>query len=849
MSCLNDETLVALAEGELDPQRRFDALRHVDACPTCAALMGAAARLAGGEELDLGRYELVEEVGAGGMGRVFLAWDPALERDVAVKVVAADALDPKRGTMRLVGEAKALARLNHPAIVKVFDVVERDGSVFIAMEFLRGRTLGGWLARGPGQDEIARVFATAGAALAAAHDAGLIHRDFKPANVIVRDDGEPVVVDFGLARSWEADASVSEGIGRDRRTTAFAGTPVYMAPEQYSGMASAASDQYAFCLTYLEAMARRFPFDIDDMAALRRAKQRRSLCEGVLDGVPSRARQVLLRGLEPDPSRRWPSMRAALAALRPRERRALVLGAGVGGAALVAGALALTQSDGVDCSRAAGRVTEVWNTERADALRVAFEGVGAARVGARFIDDVGGRAAALGDGYRGACQARHVDDVLDDATFDERVRCYDRQVRRIAAALSAAERLEPAEADRAVSLLEGEPDPDRCTDPQFLAAAGEGPSDPQTAASVEAIEDAIARGRMEVRLARYREAAPILEDALAQARTIDHEPTLALATTQLAICLRKLDDPRAKDLAIEGHRQARLVGDYANAVKAALELVHISRRRGRLTEAAQWAEEAAADAERTGSRRSKARVLEARGSIALRTNDFEEADRLNAEVLRIFAETEPDSRAYATTLTERAVIRRRQERFDAALEDLHAAEAILTRLYGADSATLTIVVGELGSVHALMGEVDKALPYRRRAYELAVRKAGPHSRVAFTGRVGLGMGLRQTGRYAEAEAELRGALAVLDKIQHGPREAGLGWVALGKVLALQDKYNAAYDAFDRALGLFGAMEESATRTDLTGMTLEQLGSVETARGNEAEAKAFRERARELGQPI
>jgi len=208
---------------------------------------------AGERRLLLGRFALVRQIGQGGMGVVYTALDELLGRAVAIKMIRADRAGAV-AVARILREAQALARLSHPNVVQLHDVRTADGQIFLAMEYVPGRTLRAWLEQRPGRAEILARFAEAGRGLAAAHAAGLVHRDFKPDNVLVGDDGRVRVVDFGLvaadepARATLVDAAPDPGASDTlTRAGAVVGTPAYMAPEQLRGEAAdARSDQFAF---------------------------------------------------------------------------------------------------------------------------------------------------------------------------------------------------------------------------------------------------------------------------------------------------------------------------------------------------------------------------------------------------------------------------------------------------------------------------------------------------------------------------------------------------------------------------------------------------------------------------
>jgi eukaryotic-like serine/threonine-protein kinase len=306
-----------------------------------------AARLFGATPQKIGRYSILETLGSGGMGLVYRAHDPQLDRAIALKLLNADWSTPE-GSRRMHREARAMARLSHPNVVQVYEVGQYRERVFLAMEYVEGETLGAWLERGPSQARILALFLAVGAGIAAAHGAGVVHRDLKPSNILVDTAGRPRVADFGLActeiRVHDEQVTTLEERGDPRATitevSPVVGTPRYMAPEQYEGRpATARSDQYGFCVMLWEALCGELPVHEpcpDALAGPRnwtlRPPPRRAR-------LPRRVRGALARGLERDPSRRWSTMSDLLAALSHRSwlRRhrwivvALALGAGLTG--------------------------------------------------------------------------------------------------------------------------------------------------------------------------------------------------------------------------------------------------------------------------------------------------------------------------------------------------------------------------------------------------------------------------------------------------------------------------------------------------------------------------------------
>ena len=276
----------------------------------------------------IGRYELRERLGAGAMGVVWRARDPELGRDVAVKELARPSATL---TTRLVREARAMAKLNDVHVVSVYDVGVSDGATYIAMELVAGKTLRAWQAGGRRAiAEIVRAYVAAGRGLAAAHAAGIVHRDFKPDNVLVGDDGRVRVTDFGLAGGGFDEGPTGRAELDVSGAAAVIGTPAYMAPEQFAGgHVDARTDQFSFCVALYEALYGERPFDGKTLALLRR-----SVCEGRVRAAPEHTRvsrglrAILRRGMSVRPGDRYPTMEHLLAELgrdraRPWRRTAI----------------------------------------------------------------------------------------------------------------------------------------------------------------------------------------------------------------------------------------------------------------------------------------------------------------------------------------------------------------------------------------------------------------------------------------------------------------------------------------------------------------------------------------------
>ncbi|HVE82792.1 MAG TPA: serine/threonine-protein kinase, partial [Myxococcales bacterium] len=444
MSCLDENTLVALLERSLPRDELERATAHLDKCANCRKLVSAMAswyapepwqqrtepvkvaiathfdrppsqggeaapraRPAAAGELGPGtrvdRYLLLRSIASGGMGVVFAAYDPELDRRLAIKFLRSQVREPIDDA-RLLREAQVMARLSHPNVVQLYDVGLYGDRVFLVMELVEGSTLRHWLSkRRRSRAEVMEVLLAAGRGLAEAHRAGVVHRDFKPENVLVGEDGRARVMDFGLARAYRGSAilSISQdphsgmSVGQLTQPGVVMGTPGYMAPEQLAGgRGDARSDQFAFCCALYEALAGARPYtgtSLDDyMASMASARQVKPLPPL----VPARVRRAVMRGLALDPKQRFPSMDVLLDALHlPFWRRLSWKQQAAAGGALAAAAVAAVALAGLGPGRrCAGQVEaleEIWSPSRRAAVVAALSpesGVGPAQAAAAALD-------------------------------------------------------------------------------------------------------------------------------------------------------------------------------------------------------------------------------------------------------------------------------------------------------------------------------------------------------------------------------------------------------------------------------------------------------------------------------
>ena len=492
----------------------------------------------------VGRFLVIRTLGAGGMGVVAEAYDPELDRRVALKLLKSDHARLDSQT-RLLREAQAMARLSHPNVVQVYDVGVVGDQVFIAMELVRGQTLGAWLdARPRGWREVVRVFIDAGRGLAAAHAAGLVHRDFKPDNVLLAADGRVCVADFGLAREEHDEASSASDNPGERKlladtltaTGAVMGTPVYMSPEQHRGeVAGPASDIFSFCVALFEALHGARPFAGDTLVALANNVMQGAVVPAPAGrGVPAWLDAVVRRGLAARPEDRFPGFDALLTELGrdPAASRRRWLGAatlGLGAAAL--GFALQTNLVGEVCTGGAARIAEVWDEAAMTRVR---ERIGALPASERAASEpriLGGLTtyanqwAAM---HTEACLAHHRGEH-SVTVFDARTRCLEDRRAALAEAVDVIAGGDAATLRRAGLVVAKLPPLAHCEDIAALTAEIAPPEHPAVAAAVVGLRQRLARAQVLATAGRERDAITAAVAVRAEAEHLDYPPLIAEA--------------------------------------------------------------------------------------------------------------------------------------------------------------------------------------------------------------------------------------------------------------------------------------------------------------------------------
>lgn len=692
----------------------------------------------------IGRYAIERLIGAGGMGSVFVAHDPALGRRVAIKV-----LQRPRGEdalMRVRREGRALAQLGHPHVVEVFEVGVHCERPFIVMELVEGSSLRRWLAnRSRSWREIVGVFVQAGEGLAAAHACGLLHLDFKPDNVLVRDDGHAKVADFGLARplTLVTDAITPEVDGPAvAETVDRGGTPEYMAPERWrAGGVDARADIFSFCVALWEALCGQRPFQADTPQGLRAA-----ILAGDVTELPNdrRAPRSVLRllegGMGRDPSSRPPAMSTLVDALRRElsSRRPTV--ALAVGAVLFAGAVAAPTDELTPCPRSAA--SETWNAQRAGVRDALLE------TGLAHARDTWERAdAALLDWARLHDGASAAACELAAEERSSTARCLEDGLSELHGLVAALRTADAEVVRRTLSAIDALAPADRCTDAS---------SDPRWA--VAGVEIAGIRERRAaivalVRAGRFAEALPAVRalelDAAAAPTALRAEITFERGRLE-----RELGDmTSAESTLIQVEALAVELGLDGLAAAAEIELIDVSMsRHGSAEVALGWARRAEASLARAGVddwRRSYA-LERARATVHAEAGDVPAARSAFERAARHLEGHDAQSLVGQLKYNLGLLLQNTEELEEAEVALREALDAI-EHSRGRRYYLWGLASCELGATLVDRGRPDEGLVLIERGVEVLVEVFGEGNPKTLTVMFNYAGALVQVGRFADAE--------------------------------------------------------------------------------------------------
>lgn len=660
----------------------------------------AQARLFGGRApaVVVGRFELLEPLGAGGMGTVYAARDRELDREVALKFLHARVgVSPSELRRLLRREAQALAAISHPNVVEVHTIEEVDEHVFIVMEHVHGRTLRAWVQEtAPDRTQIVEAFAAMADALDAAHRAGIVHGDFKPENVIVADDGRARILDFGLAHQVSRIVALSRGEDEDAGdTTSTGGTIAYAAPEQLAGAPrDDHSDQFSFFVTLYEVLTGELPPQSPASEGHARSGE-----------LPPALRRLVVRGLSRSPDDRWPSMATVRDRLQGSRRPGLQVAAVVAVGALAAAGLVVLRPSPSACTPPT--LDGIWDAATTEDIRAAFmatEAPGAADASVRARSGLEHWAAEW------TREARLLCDLPSDERAPRRG-CLESGRRAFGSLVATLRTSETTTLGRVDDALRELVPPRECSHPT------EAPLPPE-------VHEALAEARVLQAAGRYADGIEVLTsvgprvDALGGAARVRHHYRLGELLAE---------DGRyeaAADVLTKAYHEAIELGDDARAGSAAAYLVAVvGERQGKHAEGLEWGRHAEAALGRVASDPDVLAPLHNNlGGVHYRLGDFEEAHRRFELAAELWSDLYgDDSVEVATALDNVGAVLGELARPEPALEAIARALAIHERHGGPQHPDVAISLHNSANILEKMGRYDEARPQLERA--LAIRIA------------------------------------------------------------------------------------------------------------------------------
>jgi serine/threonine protein kinase/tetratricopeptide (TPR) repeat protein len=783
MQCPGLEAWTAFVEGSAPQDTTLEL--HLDTCGRCARVLALFAQLGSDAEtrplvLDaalrrgqsVDRYIILDVIGAGGMGVVYSAYDPELRREIALKLLHPDPAGTAQSQQRLQREAQALARISSPNVVVIYDVGTIEERVFIAMELVVGGTLRHWLAIRPRRwREVVAVLIQAGRGLAAAHRAGVVHRDVKPENILVGDDGRVHVTDFGLARSY-AEPVPPPFATRDARPLqktswpsehAIAGTPAYIAPEQlHHHPADARSDQYSFCVTLYEALHGHRPGG-----------------DAVSSSAPGYVGRTLARGLLPRPEDRFPSMDALLAALdrRPRRLRHLALPGAL--VLLIVGMIGwrgyTRSAQQHACADAGAQIDDVWNVALAARVERAFAATKKPYAAATFRT-----VSATLDRYVGqwasqrsdACAATNLRGEQSQAMLHRRAACLDDRRDALKALVDLLATADAAMLDKAVDAAQSLPRLAACADIDQLRIAPM-PDQPVLAAKVNELDRRLSETTMRLQLGKYGAARPVAVALVEESRALGYRP---LISRSLQLLAQLEENINGRERTIVPTLQQALwaalaAGDDEMVANACCRLTGTLVQLDGIEAARPWLECAQAAVTRLGSPAElEAALSQARYFFETAAGDLKAADQLQRRAISLLETSEgPDSVSILSPLNTLAISLLERGHNDEAAEVAQRAVALGERVLGSAHpvvASSRLTLGSAWREQGRLREATRQVEQARAALEAAFGPDNLDVAAAIDNLAGIH---EQQKQFAMAEREYRQALAIR-RLRLGPND-------------------------------------------------------------------------------
>jgi serine/threonine protein kinase/tetratricopeptide (TPR) repeat protein len=769
----------------------------------------------------IGRYVVLGLIGRGGMGEVYAAYDPELDRKIAIKLLRArgrDAAALADGKTRLLREAQAIARLSHPNVVVVFDVGTFGDSIFIAMEFVEGNTLGYWLEAEPrNRREVLDVFMSAGRGLIAAHAAGLVHRDFKPDNVMLTRSGQVRVMDFGLARyqtednepspagkelidaearaaavvatlppDADPDATAKLGAGaaapppsasggylrlKLTQTGAMLGTPAYMAPEQFAGLGGdARTDQFSFAVALYEGLYGQRPFEGNNVMAIMANVVSGTVREPPEKSrVPSWIRKIVLRALATKPDDRFPAMTDLLGELAkdPVARRRRWLGTAASlvlVAGLAAGAVKIAAGQRALCAGGKDRAAAAWGPKQREAVERAFKATGNTQAAAVFtavattIDQYIARWTGM---YAETCEATHVRGEQSNEVLDLRMGCLGERLSSVKALTDVFVTADSAVIDTAGVAASALPAIDRCGDVAMLRAVLRPPDDPIKRAQGERLRDEIAKIRALATVGQCEQASKMGRGVLERAVALDYAPVKAEASLAVG---RLGETCLPVQQAVEHLEEAVLAAETSRhdevSIVASVMIAGIGVAKGGLDSRTGW----------TWIKHGEAILKRFPGHPLLE----------------------------AWTSVSRADVLARENRYEESLAANRRALAMEEPVLGPNSHDVAIANMNIAVDLHELGREAEAEPFIHQAVEAEEKAVGPQNGWVAAALLDECEILTGLGKFEAAEKAIQRAIAIWTSSGTGPWFRGYGFLDLGRLYLAAGRPRDAREALERS---------------------------------------------------